>query len=75
MDGFPLTKDHWSSMIESKLLPDAVLYLENASEDKDLLLRRMSLDKGLPDPATWQKKTEKKDEEDPLCSRCNINYQ
>ncbi len=61
IDGFPLTRSHWSSMIDANLLPDAVLSLENTNKDKNILLKRFCFDKGLPDPTLFnqdEKKTE-----------------
>ena len=66
VDGFPIARDQWASMIDANLLPDFVLSLENNSEDKDLLVKRYCQIKGLPDPESWPVKpgddTEKKKE-------------
>lgn len=66
VDGFPITRDQWASMIDANLLPDSVLSLENNSEDKDFLVKRYCQIKGLPDPESWPVKpgdgTEKKKE-------------
>ena len=62
VDGFPTTREHWSSMIDSHLLPDAVLSLEN-SDNKDLLLQRFCISKGLPDPTSMKKESTEKEKD------------
>lgn len=50
VDGFPITRSHWTSMIDANVLPDVVISLENASKDKDILLRRFCRERGLSEP-------------------------
>ena len=52
MDGFPLTREHWSAMIEQELQPDFVLSLEEGPGQSNLLLGRFCQLHGLPDPAS-----------------------
>ena len=52
MDGFPLTRENWAAMIESDLLPDFVISLEDVNAPEDTLLARFTKLKGLPDPAS-----------------------
>ena len=37
-------------MIDANVLPDVVISLENASKDKDILLRRFCRERGLSEP-------------------------
>ncbi|XP_064400448.1 adenylate kinase 9-like [Halichondria panicea] len=52
VDGFPATRENWESMIESNLLPDFVLSIEDEQAPQDFLLARYAKIKGLPDPST-----------------------
>ena len=57
LDGFPLTREHWTAMIDYQLLPDCVLSLEDESGGKEkeaMLLKRFAAAHDLPDPSTWQ---------------------
>lgn len=40
IDGFPLTREQWSSMIDNNVLPDFVVILENEDGDKHILSER-----------------------------------
>ena len=51
IDGFPETRENWAAMIESNLLPDFVLSIEDEHAPPDYLLGRFTERKGLPDPA------------------------
>ena len=42
IDGFPVTRDNWASMIENNLLPDFVLHLEDSHTQTDYLLKRFT---------------------------------
>ena len=48
IDGFPVTRDNWASMIESNLLPDFVLHLEDSHAQPDFLLKRFTDLQGFP---------------------------
>ncbi len=48
VDGFPATRENWESMIESNLLPDFVLSIEDEQAPQDFLLARYAKIKGLP---------------------------
>ena len=50
IDGFPLTRENWASMIESNLLPDFVLHFEDSPAPPDYLLKRFTDMHGLPFP-------------------------
>ena len=51
VDGFPVTRDNWSSMIENDLLPDFVLHIDDSHTQTDYLLKRFTDFHGLPLPA------------------------
>ncbi len=52
MDGFPLTREHWTAMFDANLLPDFVLSLEDEGAPGDYLLTRFTQLHGLPDPSS-----------------------
>ncbi len=68
VDGFPATRENWESMIESNLLPDFVLSIEDEQAPQDFLLARYAKIKGLPDPSTI-KALAKPSEEQPVSIR------
>ena len=51
VDGFPETRENWAAMIESNLLPDSVLSIEDDLAPTDFLLARFAAMNGLPDPS------------------------
>ena len=62
LDGFPLTREHWTAMMDNNLLPDTVLVLEDDSggrEKESMLLKRFTTANDLPDPSTWQQPNKK----------------
>eukprot|EP00731_Ephydatia_muelleri_P001091 Em0001g1091a len=54
VDGFPVIRDQWSTMIDNQLLPDFVISLEEEASQGDLLLRRFTQQHGLPDPSLYK---------------------
>ena len=62
IDGFPLTRENWASMIENNLLPDFVLNLEDGHTQPDYLLKRFTELHGLPLPSDIKINAKKEDE-------------
>ena len=54
VDGFPVIRDQWSTMIDNQLLPDSVISLDEEGAPSDMLLRRFTQQHGLPDPGTYK---------------------
>ena len=48
IDGFPIARDNWASMIENNLLPDFVLHLDDSHTQTDYLLKRFTDLHGFP---------------------------
>ena len=60
MDGFPLTRENWTAMLEHELLPDFVLVVSDETCPEDYLLTRFTQQQGLPEPALFKVKKESK---------------
>lgn len=50
VDGFPLTREHWTAMFDANLLPDFVLSLEDEGAPGNYLQTRFAQLHGLADP-------------------------
>ena len=69
VDGFPETRENWAAMIESNLLPDCVLSIEDEHAPPDFLLGRFTEMKSLPDPATLKAAVKPNQEGETVSSR------
>ena len=63
VDGFPITRDNWASMIDSDLLPDFVLHIDDSHAEADYLLRRFTNLHGFPLPADIKINTKQDDDQ------------
>ena len=50
LDGFPQTREQWTAMADSNMLPDTILSLEESEDSADTLLERFMATLGIADP-------------------------
>ena len=62
MDGFPVNRDQWTSMIEHGVLPDSVVVLDDENTPPDYLLKRFTEQHKLPHPSTFKQTADKASE-------------
>ena len=62
MDGFPVTRDQWTAMIEHEVLPDTVVVLDDEDTPTDYLLTRFTEQRKLPHPSTFKQTADKESE-------------
>lgn len=69
VDGFPQTREQWTAMTESNVLPDSILSLEESEDNAETLLKRFMAAHGLADSQEAQAaKQDKKREKEVIGS-------